>query len=65
MLTDEFTVSDIYQFENELRNKYPTNLNIRAKIRQQLAKLRDMGLVQVVGKGRYRKKLCRLSDFWK
>ncbi len=34
---------------------YPTNLNIRAKIRQQLQTLPSMGLVEHVVTGRWRK----------
>jgi type II restriction enzyme len=37
----EFLLQDIYNFENELRNKYPNNNFIKDKIRQQLQKLRD------------------------
>ena len=35
--------------------KYPENRHVRAKIRQQLQRLRDMGLVQFLGGGTYRR----------
>jgi type II restriction enzyme len=37
----EFILQDIYDFENELKLKYPKNNFIKDKIRQQLQKLRD------------------------
>lgn len=39
--TQEFSLSDIYSFENMLSLKHPENNNIQAKIRQQLQLLRD------------------------
>lgn len=46
-----FKPSDIYKFEDELRIYYPENKNIKAKIRQVLQQLRDMGLIKHIGKG--------------
>ena len=46
-----FRTSDLYKFEEELRAYYPTNRNVRAKIRQVLQQLRDMGLVRHVRTG--------------
>ncbi len=50
-----FTSDDINRFENHLKSIYPTNKNILAKIRQQLQILRDMGLIEFLGKGKYKK----------
>lgn len=46
-----FRTSDLYKFEEELRAHYPENRNVRAKIRQILQQLRDMGLVRHVRAG--------------
>ncbi|MGC8838535.1 MAG: phospholipase D-like domain-containing protein [Anaerolineae bacterium] len=46
-----FRTNDLYKFEEELRAHYPANRNIRAKIRQILQQLRDMGLVRHVRTG--------------
>ena len=53
--TIEFTLNDIYQFEIELSAKHPQNNNICPKIRQQLQELRDRGVIEFMGQGRYRK----------
>lgn len=45
-----FRTRDLYQFENEFRQYYPRNQNIRAKIRQVLQQLRDLQLIQHVGR---------------
>ncbi|WP_165210236.1 DpnI domain-containing protein [Streptococcus tangpeifui] len=52
---DEFTLKDIYTFEADFKQKYPDNHHIREKIRQQLQVLRDQGIIEFLGKGRYRK----------
>lgn len=49
----EFTLADIYRFEDELIRIYPSNRNIRPKIRQQLQILRDLGFIEFLGQGRY------------
>ena len=54
-LPPQFSLNDIYKFGNYLRTRYPNNNNIEAKIRQQLQILRDKGLLQFLGNGRYRK----------
>ena len=41
-----FRTNDMYQYEEEFQRKYPENKNIKAKIRQQLQFLRDIGLVK-------------------
>lgn len=50
----DFSLSEIYRFENKLEKIYPNNKNIRSKIRQQLQLLRDNGYLEFVGSGRYR-----------
>jgi type II restriction enzyme len=51
----EFTLQDVYAFEKKLRAIYPGNSNVRPKIRQQLQVLRDRGLLEFLGDGRYRR----------
>lgn len=50
----EFSLSDVYSFEEYLGRRYPDNQNVRPKIRQQLQYLRDRGFIEFVAKGRYR-----------
>jgi type II restriction enzyme len=52
---DEFSLNEIYQFEENLSEKYPNNNFIKDKIRQQLQLLRDKGIIEFVGKGKYKK----------
>lgn len=54
--SDEFTLADAYSFESHLKSLYPGNENVRPKIRQQLQVLRDRGLLEFLGGGRYRKR---------
>jgi type II restriction enzyme len=49
----QFTLEDIYKFENELRASHPDNHNVRPKIRQQLQVLRDLGLADFIARGEY------------
>ena len=51
----EFSLSDIYSFQEILSRKHQKNNNVQAKIRQQLQLLRDKGLVEFLGNGKYRK----------
>lgn len=51
----DFTLADIYVFIPYLQKLFPENKNIEAKIRQQLQILRDIGLVEFLGQGRYKK----------
>lgn len=51
---NEFELSDVYNHEDELVAIYPNNRNVRAKIRQQLQVLRDFGLLEFLGNGKYR-----------
>lgn len=50
-----FTLEDVYSFEVELAAKHPNNRNIKAKIRQQLQMLRDIGFIEFVDRGLYRR----------
>jgi type II restriction enzyme len=51
----EFTLEEIYAFEEELSRQYPNNHHIKAKIRQQLQIIRDMGFLDFTTRGRYRR----------
>jgi type II restriction enzyme len=48
-----FTLDSLYAKEGLFAEVYPGNNNIRAKIRQQLQVLRDLGYVAFHGKGTY------------
>jgi len=52
--SSEFTLADIYRFEQELQKIRPNNRHIKAKIRQQLQVLRDAGYLEFQGRGNYR-----------
>lgn len=54
-LDSDFTLAQMYGFVDELRQKYPLNNNIEAKIRQQLQFLRDKGFVEFTSRGCYKK----------
>jgi HKD family nuclease len=51
----KFTLGDIYNFIPYLQRTFPENKNLEAKIRQQLQILRDIGLVEFLGQGSYKK----------
>lgn len=51
----KFTNQKIYEYEEEFRQRYPQNQNIRAKIRQQLQVLRELGFIEHVSKGVWKK----------
>ena len=50
----EFMLQDVYSLEDEFAKNHPKNYHIKDKIRQQLQKLRDKGILQFLGKGVYR-----------
>ena len=50
-----FDLGEVYAFENKLAKEYPDNKFIKDKIRQQLQVLRDLGLIEFLERGRYRK----------
>lgn len=52
----EFSLQDVYAFENDLTIIHPENKNIKPKIRQQLQLLRDKGYLEFLGEGLYRLK---------
>lgn len=54
-LDKEFTLDQVYRFVPELAIKHPENNNIEAKIRQQLQFLRDKGIIEFKGRGKYYK----------
>ena len=52
----EFELSEIYALETTSRKSHPDNHHIQPKIRQQLQVLRDLGLLEFLGSGSYRRK---------
>ena len=52
---DNFSLGQVYAFENVLAEKHPDNHHIRDKIRQQLQLLRDKGIIEFNGRGEYSK----------
>lgn len=54
-LYSTFTLENVYSFEAKLAANHPNNRNVRAKIRQQLQLLRDLGFVEFVTPGTYRR----------
>jgi len=51
--TSSFSLEALYRFEGELSRRFPKNNNIRAKLRQQLQRLRDQGQIHFLGNGLY------------
>lgn len=51
----QFNLKDIYKYESFLKERHLNNNNIQAKIRQKLQKLRDLGVIQFLGNGFYKK----------
>lgn len=51
--TTDFTLSDVYAHEKIFTSAYPSNRHVREKIRQQLQTLRDIGVLEFRGNGRY------------
>ena len=50
----KFSLGDMYAFEERLRARHKGNRNVRPKIRQQLQVLRDRGVLEFLGRGKYR-----------
>jgi len=50
----EFSLNEVYKFENYLGELHPENHHVKPKIRQQLQVLRDAGILEFLGQGRYR-----------
>lgn len=53
--TKEFSLDDVYKFENELKQNHQNNNHVKDKIRQQLQILRDKNIIEFVSRGKYRK----------
>jgi hypothetical protein len=51
----EFSLTDIYNYQNLFLEKYPNNNTIRGSIRRNLQELRDLGLIKFLGNGKYKK----------
>jgi type II restriction enzyme len=51
--TTNFSLQDMYGFESEFQSLFPDNRHVRAKIRQQLQVLRDAGILNFLGSGKY------------
>ncbi|WP_314885952.1 hypothetical protein [Psychrobacter immobilis] len=51
-----FSLNQVYAFAELLKIKHPENNHINDKIRQQLQMLRDRGIIEFTGRGRY----CKL-----
>jgi type II restriction enzyme len=51
----DFMLDEVYKFEEELKQKHPTNNFVKDKIRQQLQVLRDKNIIEFVSRGKYRK----------
>ena len=52
---NEFTLDKVYSFADDLQVRHPDNHHVHDKIRQQLQLLRDKGIIEFVGRGRYKK----------
>lgn len=52
----EFSLAEIYSSAGQLRRLHPENRHVEPKIRQQLQRLRDLGFLEFLGRGRYRVK---------
>lgn len=50
-----FALQDVYDLTTEFSERYPRNRNVKAKLRQQLQVLRDLGYIEFLGHGKYRK----------
>jgi type II restriction enzyme len=52
----DFLLAEVYRHAHELRELHPRNRHVEPKIRQQLQRLRDLGFLEFLGRGRYRLK---------
>jgi len=57
----EFHLHELYSRDQHLSALHPQNLHVRPKIRQQLQRLRDLGLLSFVGNGIYRWNTPRIN----
>ncbi|MFM2268060.1 MAG: hypothetical protein RL757_1501 [Bacteroidota bacterium] len=51
----EFSLGQLYDFESFLKQKHPNNQYVKEKIRQLVQQFRDLGLIEFVEDGKYRK----------
>ncbi|MBI5675838.1 MAG: restriction endonuclease [Nitrospirae bacterium] len=49
----EFSLNEVYDFDEQLQKLHPDNKHIRPKIRQQLQILRNKGILEFRGRGKY------------
>jgi type II restriction enzyme len=52
--TNRFSLADVYCHTDSLAQLHPRNRHVRDKIRQQMQVLREFGLLEFLGGGRYR-----------
>lgn len=50
----EFSLDELYKFENFLKINHPNNRHIKEKLRQQLQILRDNGYLEFLSRGKYK-----------
>lgn len=50
-----FNLATVYSYTDHFQKIHPDNTEVQAKIRQILQQLRDLGLIEFLGKGDYRK----------
>lgn len=50
-----FTLKDVSKYKSKLQGIYPSNQHVMDKVRQQLQYLRDLGLIEFLGNGSYKK----------
>ena len=55
IISSDFSLDEVYKFEDELKQKHPENNFVKDKIRQQLQILRDMNIIEFISRGKYRK----------
>ncbi|MCD7809125.1 MAG: hypothetical protein LUH02_07265, partial [Erysipelotrichaceae bacterium] len=52
---ETFTLKDLYAYKDELQTLHPHNTTIEARIRSSLQELRDLGIIEFVSKGVYKR----------
>lgn len=55
MKKNEFDITEMYSYKDELEELYPNNNNLESKIRQNLQHLRDKGYIEFISRGKYRR----------
>ena len=58
----EFSLQELYQYEEYFKLVYPSNFHIKDKLRQTLQNLRDKGLLIFLSQGNYQMISGRVSD---